>query len=842
MGHSRIRVMKFGGTSVGSSDRLLRVVDIVAAAAAEGPLAIVVSAMQHTTDRLIEAAGLAARGDRDGAERIIDELADLTIANGLLTLQQIEAKHGAPARRPEVTPRVRGMLAELRQLFYGVSLLRECTDQTRDLVLSFGERLSATVVTELLSARGLPALFVDARDWAVTDDRFGAAEILARDTCARLAGITPSWEGRVPVVTGFLGATVDGRTTTLGRNGSDYTATLLARCVDAAEVVIWTDVSGVMTADPTIVADAYPLSRLSYMEALELVDFGASMFHPRTMIPLIESGLPMRIRNTMHPEDPGTLVDATGSVDQTSATSVTSLENLALLGVQVRRIAKGAAVGGRVLRALEQAGLTIYMATQSAHGQAVAVAIPQGEVARALVAIRDTLEIELQRGDVEEPTVREPVTLLTLVAEAMGQTVNVAGRFLHGLGAVGIPIRAVAQGASSRSISAVIDGDDTLVAVRTVHAAFNFAHQEVSLLVLGKGTVGSQLLAQIHAGSEQLERDHDVLLKVVGIVGRRGATFDDRGIDLDSWQARAAEADAASDPVPDVNDLLERLRRLPVPVLVDCTAADGMERVYEEAFARGIHVVAANKKPLTIPWAEREHLMGVARKQHRFYNYETTVGASLPVIDTLKNLVRTGDHVRLIEGSFSGTLGYVVNEMMAGVKLSDAVRKARELGYTEPNPAEDLSGMDVARKALILARELGLTLSVEDLRVEPLVSTGLPSDAPVEAFFEALQRQDEAMSAHLESLRREGKSLRYLARIDPSASGSGQPVCTVGPVSVSADHPSTRLRGTESFVAFTTERYRQYPLLVQGAGAGGPVTAAGVLSDILKISMTLRGR
>lgn len=838
----KTRVMKFGGTSVGTPDRLLRVVDIVASAAAETPLVIVVSAMQHTTDRLIEASSLAAAGNREAAERIIDEVSDLTIANGLLSLQQVEARHGAPARRPEVTPLVRGMLAELRQLLYGVSLLRECTAQTRDLVLSFGERLSATVITELLAARGLPALCVDARDWAVTDDHFGAADIQARETCGKLSGIAPAWEGKIPVVTGFLGATADGRSTTLGRNGSDYTATLLARCLDAAEVVIWTDVSGVMTADPAIVADAYPLSRLSYMEALELVDFGASMFHPRTMIPLIESGIPMRIRNTMEPDAPGTLVDASGSGDQTSATSVTSLENLALLGVQVRRIAKGAAVGGRVLRAMEQAGLTIYMATQSAHGQAVAVAVPRAEVARGLVAIREALEIELQRGDVEEPSVREPVTLLTLVAEAMGQTVNVAGRFLHGLGAVGIGIRAVAQGASSRSISAVIDGEDTRVAVRTVHAAFNFAHQEVSLLVLGKGTVGGQLLAQIRDGRQQMERDQDVVLKVVGIVGTRGTVFDERGIDLGSWETRVASARVEGAQGPDLPDLLERMRRLPVPVLVDCTAADGMEKVYEEAFARGIHVVAANKKPLTIPWTDRERLMAMARRHHRFYNYETTVGASLPVIDTLKNLVRTGDHVRLIEGSFSGTLGYVVNEMMAGVKLSDAVRKARELGYTEPNPAEDLSGMDVARKALILARELGLMLSVEDLKVEPLVETGLPQHAPVEAFFEALERRDADVTAHLETLRGEGKSLRYLARIDPSATTGGGPVCTVGPVAVESGHPSTRLRGTESFVAFTTERYRQYPLLVQGAGAGGAVTAAGVLADILKVSMTLRGR
>jgi bifunctional aspartokinase / homoserine dehydrogenase 1 len=841
MAAARVRVMKFGGTSVGSPDRLLRVVEIVAGALAEGPVAVVVSAMQHTTDRLVEAADLASRGDRDGAERVIDEVADLTIANGLLTLQRIEQQHGAPARKPEVTPRVRGMLAELRQLLYGVSLLRECTAQTRDLVLSFGERLSATVVSELLAARGLPGLYVDARDWVVTNDHFGAADIVPPLTCARLSALQPAWEGRVPVVTGFLGATADGRSTTLGRNGSDYTATLLARCLDAAEVVIWTDVSGVMTADPALVADAYPLSRLSYMEALELVDFGATMFHPRTMIPLIESGIPMRIRNTMQPADPGTLVDASGSRDETAATSVTSLEEAALLGVQVRRIAKGSALGGRVLRALEQAGLTIHLATQSAQGQAVAAVVPRTEVDRALAALRETLELELQRGDVEEPTVLQPVTIVTLVAEAMGQTVNVAGRFFHALGAVGINIRAVAQGASSRSISAVIDGADTALAVRTVHAAFNFAHQEVSLLVLGKGTVGAQLLAQVRDGHEGLERDHDVKLKVVGIQTTRGTLFDDRGLDLAGWNERLAAAEQAGEHL-DLPELLDRLRRLPVPVLVDCTAADGMERVYEEAIGRGIHVVAANKKPLTVPWEDRERLVNAARKHHRFYHYETTVGASLPVIDTLKNLVRTGDRVLLIEGSFSGTLGYVVNEVSAGVPLSEAVRRAREMGYTEPNPAEDLSGMDVARKALILARELGLRLEVSDLKVEPLVDTGLPAGATVEQFFEALQARDAEVAARVAALAVEGKVWRYLARIDPSAEARGERVCKVGPVAVAADHPARHLKGTEAFVAFTTDRYRQYPLLVQGAGAGGPVTAAGVLADVLKISLTLRGR
>jgi aspartokinase/homoserine dehydrogenase 1 len=829
--------MKFGGTSVGSPERLLRVVEIVARAAEEGPLAVVVSAMEHTTDRLVEAAGLAAEGRLDEAERVVDGVMDLTASNGLLVLRQIEAAHGAPARRPEVTPIVRGMLTELRQLLYGVSLLRERTPQTLDLVLSFGERLSATLLAEVVRARGVPAEFVDSRDWAVTDARFGAAMIDDEAARERLAALAPAWEGRVPVVTGFLGRTPDGRSTTLGRNGSDYTATTLARILGAAEVVMWTDVPGVMTADPGIVGDAYPLARMSYMEALELVDFGASMFHPRTMIPLIESGIPMRIRSTLLPDDPGTLIDAGGAGDERAATSVTSLEDLALLGVQVRRIAKRAQVGGRVMRSLEAAGVTVYMSSVSAHGQAVAVAVPVAEVERATAAIHEEVALELERGEVERVVERAPVTLLTLVAEAMGRTTGVAGRFFHALGAVGVSIRASAQGASSRSISCIIDAADTQVAVRTVHAAFNFAHQEVSLLVLGKGTVGGRLLAQIRDQRARLERDQDVLLNVVGIADSRRTAFDEGGIDLAAWEDAFGTANGRIDAIP----LLERLRRLPVPVLVDCTAGDGMEEIYLAAFERGVHVVAANKKPLTIPLADRERLMETARRHHRMYQYSTTVGASLPVIETLKNLVQTGDRVVLIEGSFSGTLGFIANEMMAGARLSEATRRARSLGYTEPNPQDDLTGMDAARKALILARELGLRLSIADVAVTPLVPPELLAPMGADEFLDRLASCDTALSDVVARAKEEGRSVRYLARIDPSAP-AGRPVASVGLVAVEADHPATRLKGTEAFVAFTTERYRAYPLLVQGAGAGGDVTAAGVLADVLKVAVALRGR
>ncbi|MBH25930.1 MAG: bifunctional aspartate kinase/homoserine dehydrogenase I, partial [Myxococcales bacterium] len=800
-------------------------------------VAIVVSAMGDTTDWLIEAAEAAARGEPAAATAIADKVAELALSNGLIAIRTAAARDGfEPPTTSEVTAIVRGFITQLRQILEAVGHLRECSAQTMDLILSFGERISASVLAELLRIRGVGALYVDARDWMVTDDTFGRAVVDVAATGARLAELRARWGERVPVNTGFLGRTPDGRTTTLGRNGSDYTASLLAQGLRAAEVIVWTDVSGVMTADPGIVQDAYPIARLSYMEALELANFGARMFHPRTMIPLIESQIPMRIRNTMRPEAPGTRIATTGAVDEERPTSVTSLENLSLLALRWRKLTQQAKVGSRVLKALEAAGVTVWMATQSAHGQTITVVVPQGEQALAVEAIRDELAFEFDRNDVEPLAVRAPVTLLTLVAETMSESLDAAGRFFEALSELGITVRAIAQGESSRSISCAIDAQDTRLAVRTVHTAFNFAHQELSLVLMGKGTVGGHLLRQIRQQQEALEQEHDVALRVVGLLDSRHEVFDAAGLDLSDVERLLAERGEPR-AAEGFEALLERLGKLPVPILVDCTAASGMERLYEEAFLRGIHVVGANKKPLTVPQGAWAQLMGAARRSHRAYQYETTVGASLPVIETLKNLVRTGDRVRRIEGSFSGTLGYLTNEVMGGRSLSEAVRTAHRLGYTEPRPQDDLSGLDVARKALILARELGLELNLSDVEVEPLVPPELLAEEDRETFFAALEAYDPTFDARINDLRRDGRALRYLARIDPSG-----PTVQVGPVGIDSDHPATRLRGSEAFVAFMTERYSDYPLIVQGAGAGGAVTAAGVLADVLSIAQTLRGR
>ncbi len=824
---SNYRVFKFGGSSQATADRLVRIVETIRRERAAGPLAVVVSARGDTTDWLIEAAEAAAAEDLAGAEKWVDKIEDLATTTTLLTLERLEA---TPTDQ-SIPSLVREFLEPLRKMLLGVSLLKQCTPQSLDLVMSFGERLSATLLAQTLDAAGVASVFVDARDWCVTNDAFGMATVDWTKTRATVRELSQGWGERVAVHTGFLGRTEDGRTTTLGRNGSDYTATLLGRALDAAEVVVNTDVLGVMTADPGIVDDAYPVDELSYLEALELANYGARMFHPRTMLPLIESGIPMRIRQTTEPDAPGTRIVARKADHSDQPTCVTSLENLALLEVRWRKLDHQAQMGKRVLRALDEATIPVWMATQAAHGQSVAVVIPLAFEGQARDAIQRELALEFERHEVEPVTATHPVTLLSLVAEGMHDGAkNVPGAFFGALAAVGVQALAIAQGKNSRSISCVIAAEETEVAVRTVHTAFNFAHQEVSLFLIGPGLVGGHLLEQISAQVEQLETEADIALKLVGVATSRTLHFDPKGV---SWPS---EQDGEANDEVTMLATLDRLRRCPVPVVIDCTAAGGMERLYAEALDRGIHVVAANKKPLTQSYASWRGLQEAARKSSRAYHYETTVGASLPVIETLKNIVRTGDRVRLMEGAFSGTLGYLTNEVMAGTPLSQAVATAKELGYTEPRPQDDLSGLDVARKALILARELGADLGMEDVVVTPLVPEPL---LEADDFFDALRGYDDELGGEVERMRADGKVWRYLAAIEPSEDGWR---VEVGPTWVDADHPAAALRGAEAFVAFTTDRYLEYPLIVRGPGAGGAVTASGVLSDVLRIAQTLKGR
>lgn len=849
------QIYKFGGSSLGTPGRLPRVLDLIATA--PKPLAVVVSALGDTTDWLLLSARSAADGEITQARGELARVRELALS----TARPVLTAHGLRAFKADLDE----ALTPVERTLSGIELTRECSPRSLDAVISAGERISIALVARALNEREVAAKAVDARDFIVTDANFGSAAVEKPATAEKFAALLPAWRGVTPIVSGFIGRTRDGQTTTLGRNGSDYTATLLAALFKAEAVTVWTDVLGVMTADPNLVREAAPVDRLSYDEALELAYFGTRMFHSRTIIPLRECGAALVIRSTTQPAAPGTRIDAVGNPDPARPTCVTSLEQLSLLGVQSRRTGIGRPVISRAVAALDAEGVRVWLSAESTLGQTFSVVVPIADEARAKEILQQALAAEFHRGDLTLGPVLSPVSMVTLVAETMARRPNGPGRMLHAIGSVGVAVRALAQGAAARSISVVIDAADTALAVRTVHAAFNLAHAELNVLLLGKGIVGGSLLKQLAAHGADLRAHHDVNVRVVGLAASRGGIFDERGLAPDKAAALLDSAPVEPSSAPDddrgvlrtsaavrhapragaaparqeVRALLTALARLPNPVLVDCTASAGMEEVYRVAFAQGINVVSANKQPLALPREQRDALHAAARRNYRVYHYETTVGAALPVIETLKNLVRTGDVVVRIEGAFSGTLGFLCEQLTNGVPLSAAVRRAKELGYTEPHPRDDLSGLDVARKALILARELGLPLDLADVRLEPFVpAEHLREDDP-EKFLAGLGEADAAFVHLVGRLKAEGKLLRYLARIEPGAAGAK---VTVAPVGVDALHPAAGLRGAEAFVAFHTERYRQYPLVVRGAGAGGDVTAAGVLADILRLAQNLRTR
>ena len=819
------RIYKFGGSSLGAEGRLPVVLRRIAEA--PRPLAVVVSALGDTTEWLLEAGRAAAAGDETRAVAEVERAFTLARTRAAEVLD--------PGALGELERVWRPLLGDAGRAISALVGARAFDPAMLDLLLSVGERASSELVAAALRAQNLPGLAVDTRDVFVTDGRHGDATVNLDRSLRSVLERYARWERHVPVVTGFIGRGPGGATTTLGRNGSDYAATTLAALLDASEVTIWTDVGGVMTADPGLVEEAYPVPRLTWHEAQELAHFGLRMFHLRTVLPLEQSGGRLRIRSTVDAGE-GTVIDGLGNPDPHRPTCVTSLENLALLSVESRRPAPESSLAVRVLSALDEAQLRVWMVTQSGHGQSLAFVLDIAAAERARDVLESALADLLATHEVELPPARAPVTLVSLVAEAMGQWPNVAGRFFGALGNVGINILAIAQGASSRSISTVVAAADTAEAVRTVHAAFNLAETEVNVLLLGRGTVGGRLLVQLEETRESLRARHGISTRLFGVVDRHGAHVDPRGLTLAELPQRSV---APAGSPPSMPELLERLSRRPVPVLVDCTAADGMEELYVEAFRRGIHVVAANKKPLALPLERGAEVHDVARRHHRAWHYETTVGAGLPVIETLKNLVATGDVVERIDGSLSGTLGFLSQEVMAGTPLSVAVRTARDRGYTEPHPRDDLSGLDVARKALILARELGLQLELRDVAVEPFVDASLLAEEDPERFLRSLVSHDSAFSAQVQRLVAAGRTLRYLVQIVPGAEGRK---VRVGPVAVEAGHPAVPLRGAEALVAFTTARYRDYPLIVRGAGAGGDVTAAGVLADVLRLTQNVRGR
>lgn len=816
-------VHKFGGTSLADAQCFERVSEIVTAG--ESNLAIVVSAMRGMTDQLL---GLI---DRAVARETIED-----------TLAELAVRYEAAARALLAEPDVDDVLAAFRKdladvdsVLKALALVRAASPRSRALVGGFGETWSARLLTAALQRRVGTArrvVFVDAREVLVVEPGEMGPIVVWDDARARLARILPKDFDGIAVVTGFIASDRDGLPTTLGRNGSDYSASIFGALLGADEVNIWTDVDGVMSGDPRRVPEATVIPRISYNEAMELAYFGAKVIHPQTMAPAIAEGIPIRIRNTFNPEHPGTVITARSSEQNGVVKGISGVDGVALINLEGAGMIGVPGTADRLFGALREAGVSVMLISQGSSEHSICFAVPESSADAVRAVVEDAFSVELDEGQVQRVDVTRGCGILAVVGDGMAGAPGTAGRFFRTLGNAGINVIAIAQGASERNISAVISVKDMTRALRAVHSSFYLSAKTVSVGLIGPGLVGSALLEQISAALPRLREKFNLDLRVRAIGGSRRMLLGEPRIDLADWRGRLEQGEPMR-----IDAFVDHVDTdyLPHGVLVDCTASQDVANLYRDWLERGIHVITPNKRAHSGPIAYYEELKRLTRESNRHFLYEATVGAGLPVIQTLKDLVETGDEIENISGIFSGTLAYLFNVFDGSRPFSEIVRDARVRGYTEPDPRDDLSGMDVARKAVILAREAGLALELGDLAVESLVPAAL-ADASVDEFLDRLADFDAPMAERVETAARAGTVLRYVAEVDVKAGRA-----RVKLESFAKDHPFANISLTDNIVQFVTKRYCDNPLIVRGPGAGPDVTAAGIFADLLRLCSMLSG-
>ncbi len=817
-------VHKFGGTSVANADRYRNVAAIVT----EDPAprrAVVVSAMSGVTDALLALVG-AARRRADGYRE---------------ALAALHQRHVDAAREllPDPAPLLAVFerdVADLADILRGVWLGRSASELTEELVAGYGELWSAQLLHAHLQSKGAPVAWVDAREVLVVHPADLGPQVDWKTSTERLAAALMQRPCELLVVTGFIASTPEGVPTTLKRNGSDFSASIFGALLDAAEITIWTDVDGVLSADPRRVPEAVLVGEMSYDEACELAYFGAKVLHPRTMEPAVTRGIPLRIRNTFAASKPGTRIAAPTDLGprENPVSGFSTFDRVALINVEGTGMIGVPGVAQRLFGALREVKVSVVLISQASSEHSICVAVPEAHGALAREVVERAFDHEIAAGQIQRVELVAGLTILAAVGDNMARHPGVAARFFGALARAGVNVRAVAQGSSERNISAVIDGADSTRALRAVHAGFYLSERVLSVGLVGSGGVGKALLAQLAEQAPVLRERFKLDLRVRAVSDSRRMVLSDTA--LDPREALAA-LEREGRPV-DLDAFAAHVRapHLPHAAVVDCTASEDVAARYEGWMAQGIHVVTPNKRAGAGPLARYRALRRFAVEGGRHWLYEATVGAGLPVIATLRDLVRTGDRVERVEGVLSGTLSYVFNTYDGSEPFSAVVRRAHALGYTEPDPRDDLSGMDVARKLVILAREMGVEIELSDVSVESLIPADAADAASAEDFLDRLARSDSAMEARVREAQRSGSRLRYVGVVD--VDGSARVSLSPYP----ERHAFARLAETDNVFAFTTARYKPaQPLVVQGPGAGPAVTAAGVFSDLLRLSAWLAG-
>ena len=792
--------------------------------------AIVVSALAGVTNELVAAVGDAAAQNAAFEPRVRavathhESVASALLGDGAApVLQAIERD-----------------LEDIVEVLRGLRVTRQATAPLVELVSGFGELWSAQAMCLYLQKQGHDASWLDARQVLIVEHGEAPVPVVDWDaTGLKLSDWLAANDAPLVVITGYIASDARGVPTTLKRNGSDFSASIFGRLLRAESVTIWTDVDGVMSADPRVVPEAVLLPELSYDEAMELAYFGASVLHPNALIPAAEFGIPIYIRNTLRPELPGTLLRAAtappagapGGSALSAVKGFSSMDGMALLNVEGAGMIGVPGIANRLFGALREVSVSVVMISQASSEHSICAVVRAESAQIAKRAVERALYAELQHGQIRAVEVSAPYSVLAAVGDDMVRTPGVAARIFDSIAKAGVSVRAIAQGSSERNVSLVVAERDRVRALRAVHAGFYLSDQTLSVGLIGPGLVGAALLEQFAAGAEHLRSRFQIDLRVRAIMTSKVMLLDDAGVDLACWRdllpARGAPADL-DQMVGHVN-----ADHLPHAVLIDCTASADLARCYGDWMERGIHVITPNKRAGSDALAPYLRIREIARRGHAHHLYEASVGAGLPVITTLRDLIQTGDRVLRIEGVLSGTLSFLCNTLAADRLFSDVVAEARRLGYTEPDPREDLSGTDVARKAVILARECGQELELAQVEVESLVPQALRSAPDAEAFLAGLVEHDGAMEAQRLAAEADGEVLRYVAVIEP---GGG---ATVGLRRYPKSHAFARTRGGDNIIAFTTERYREEPLVVQGPGAGPAVTAGGVFADLLRLASWL---